>query len=1125
MYAGDDRRVTASADIENNQPNMPFSIVSAENHNWTGIYDSATGNLLTYLVSGLLEDKEAARNYAPAIDSEGNVLNTDQVILVGSGSIDLANDIDSNGMPDDAVVVPKEPIYEGQQVTGSYGWWIGDEGLKARYNLKGKPIIASELPSDRGALAAFPRADLRVVESMSLFPQDSSRVLEIASENEIALLSPQLAVSSRNHFHDFTTFSTGLLTNTRDGGLKRDMSLAFEMSDANFNTSDHFAGNENIPYVSFAAEYVFSEEISDGAIVHGPTWHLLRNFYRQYKDVYYDGSIPSIRARADSPLPNSYHADNNAGHQFGFDNRVKSDPLGMDTEEKLDYNVNSSVGPKSILRVTDAAIAPVVTHIEYLFSLRLRPVNPARETPPDQTFTYAVDLVWDPVVTVWNPYNVNLEFTGLKIHPRAFPLRFDFGADKEFICDWYDTAPRKAFSNIKLEQITGNTSGRLLDLVIGSGSDPIVLAPGEIKVYSPGNTSPQFYSDLVNSSSPAPIVAQEGWNSSGGVAIPLGITGDDMQSMWIRLEDAGDALIQSYLVTDWSRKDRSPDPDITQPEICIATFPRQYLYNASLDSNNLYPVAWVQNGGAGVDTDRGSPKLAPDLSTWYRFANLPIGAKFIIARFDVYLKSASDTEAIAHAGFSNIRARNSTPLIPRQEEHSFPVPAWRRKLDAADSVSAVNLGQGNRGFWGPDNASGESFVSIYEVPTAPLTSLGQLMHANIGMRGHDALHPVGNSFASPYLPKTEKVAIYRYKRDNSAYDYPTYVPDYSYLMNEALWDGYFFSSISPKTFDVHGTIKDVETVYRDFARGEEKLANSRLRFAMNTEQSIDSATASIASGNQIKADAYDWSAVHLTNEGAFNVNSTSVDAWAAILGGLREGVVRYFDSESGSLQSDSFTEVSYPFGKFTMPNGTSEEAWRGFSRLSDGQIKVLAGNIVDQVRRRGPFMSMADFVNRSLTDDEYGLGGALQSAIWESQIDSLFPINANPDFLDESTDLSELDFLNWDNQRTSGGQRQKVALGMAGYLTQADILVALGSMLTVRSDTFRIRSYGEVLNPITNEVSSEAWLEAIVQRTIEPVVREDNNPANLQYYSPSIGNTLGRKFKIISFRWLDSEQI
>ena len=78
-----------------------------------------------------------------------------------------------------------------------------------------------------------------------------------------------------------------------------------------------------------------------------------------------------------------------------------------------------------------------------------------------------------------------------------------------------------------------------------------------------------------------------------------------------------------------------------------------------------------------------------------------------------------------------------------------------------------------------------------------------------------------------------------------------------------------------------------------------------------------------------------------------------------------------------------------------------------------------------------------------------------------------------------------------------------------GSPTAAQIMTAISPMLSVRSDTFRLRAYGEALNPAdATKVEATAWCEAIVQRTPET--------------APS---GLGRKFAVTCFRWLGPNDI
>lgn len=74
----------------------------------------------------------------------------------------------------------------------------------------------------------------------------------------------------------------------------------------------------------------------------------------------------------------------------------------------------------------------------------------------------------------------------------------------------------------------------------------------------------------------------------------------------------------------------------------------------------------------------------------------------------------------------------------------------------------------------------------------------------------------------------------------------------------------------------------------------------------------------------------------------------------------------------------------------------------------------------------------------------------------------------------------------------------------SGSPTGAQIFAVLSPQLAVRSDTFRIRVYGEVLDPVDGAaIEAAAYGEALVQRTPE--------------LAP---NGLGRRCVVVSFRWL-----
>ena len=81
----------------------------------------------------------------------------------------------------------------------------------------------------------------------------------------------------------------------------------------------------------------------------------------------------------------------------------------------------------------------------------------------------------------------------------------------------------------------------------------------------------------------------------------------------------------------------------------------------------------------------------------------------------------------------------------------------------------------------------------------------------------------------------------------------------------------------------------------------------------------------------------------------------------------------------------------------------------------------------------------------------------------------------------------------------------------------------LAPVITARSDTFVIRAYGEARQ---GGQIARAWCEATVQRTPDYIDGRDapeTHPTDLQKGSPN--DRSGRRFQVISFRWLSPENV
>ena len=266
-------------------------------------------------------------------------------------------------------------------------------------------------------------------------------------------------------------------------------------------------------------------------------------------------------------------------------------------------------------------------------------------------------------------------------------------------------------------------------------------------------------------------------------------------------------------------------------------------------------------------------------------------------------------------------------------------------------------------------------------------------------------------------------------------------------------------------------------------------------------------------------------------KGPFNINSTSVDAWRALFSSLRGKQIAYLDAESSLGKTDLEQETidGTPVSSFSLPNGESykgspddsadPEQWTSWRELSDDEIDELAVAMVEQVRLRGPFLSLSDFINRRLdgSKKDLALKGALQAALDDPDVS----INAGFRSNDRSFSGSETSELNPEFPEALEGP---VAYGSNAYIDQADILRGLAEQLTPRGDTFLIRTYGDSLDAAGNVVA-RAWCEAVVQRVPDYLDPTDENDTKEAELNSEANRLFGRQIRVVSFRFLKNSEV
>jgi hypothetical protein len=454
----------------------------------------------------------------------------------------------------------------------------------------------------------------------------------------------------------------------------------------------------------------------------------------------------------------------------------------------------------------------------------------------------------------------------------------------------------------------------------------------------------------------------------------------------------------------------------------------------------------------------------------------------------------------------------------------------------------LSVNQINRGIFGgsyTDLSRGQDTVITTSVPREPPLSLGAFQNAIANgvvksmdsgalkmvrpARGPEVSHAISNSYAVPVISpeKTET---------------PEYL-DHSYHVNRMLWDSWFLSSIVQKQAPHQSPKKTAKQAFSEFVTlPESLLPNSHMRLWGDPDSAVDRL---FSTGGEAKEDAYEIASSGLLIDGAFNVNSTSIEAWKAILGSMVKAYIPIANGTNlpSTVEASQTSEVpvtslltaygsgadrdSAAFSGADVTSAGNAAQWRGYRELDNDEIEELAKELVIEIRSRGPFLSLADFINRRPSDDtQLALRGPLQAALDRSANSELLATSERVSAIPPGVVMAF----------PEAAQLPK-SLNSPSHVRQADILTAIGSQLTSRSDTFRIRAYGEARDS-AGKITATAWCEAVVQRTPEyldpadlPEAAENISGRSVPALTSEVNKQFGRRMVVTSFRWLSSDEL
>jgi hypothetical protein len=1036
----------------------------------------------------------------------------DSVILVGKESIGPGSDA---GDYVSARLLPVRSSTTGSASSGRYGWWVGDESQKARimddsYESSAKALTSAEKIFRQQAPGSTGSTTVKGLEAMT----DDTQLDGLPSLRSLDLVSGATGRPGRN-FHSITPYSYQVLADVREGGLKRDLSTLLERPIDLSESGDEFMlykfnDNERVPIQDLAA------------------------YFQLYHQAGGDPEVGNQGVRYASELLNS-------GIQI-----TTPDYGGWKTEDKFQR------------QYTSLYRSPVPIKLQMLFGLLARPA------PIPNRYNLGVTLTMS--MTLWNPTNLPMVVdTRGKLFQRlrlwSLSLGFQFNINGT-ITD----------SDLRLvsTQYTGPDPTIELDV---SPNVPLVFAPGEVKVLSiPYNPNVSLDFTRFDGTNKAYMRLLQDWDPDGFMPLARGSIG------MFRNGDKLKLTVNANSPKSWQpifyQLGQTSYHDVGSGQIGL----ERSFYNYTLASRTGASAEFKD--GFMMRGFEGNAPITVDIPTTTLINGSASGVSLPFLNFSMMAGSeTSETANASGIGGASGRKFASRPflhssairpsMIDADSLEAFYNSGWNWWFEPINSVleAPVQVTPEGNGYYGGGYGPtfGTTHIVQQEIPVVPPMSIASLSHAHLGGfslsdlrppqsggagwsqplepaplatgRGGlfpNALQAIGNSYAHPQLPagKAYDDGVQRIFRTE---DGPTTVvfADHSYLANKALWDEFFFSSITPQPESVkifEGPGRSAAQVAEDFLFHEKPLPNRRIVAHKGDldEKGLDELFAKAGDFSDGLADRI---ASHLMAEGPFNVNSTSVEAWKVFLSSLKGKPVAYFDKDKakqGTLQPEVETPDGTPVGAFSLPSGkptgaTNDPAdpgqWTGSRELSDAEIGELATAVVKQVKLRGPFLSLSEFVNRRLDPGNPALSvkGALQAALDDDSVS----INAAFRTSDRQFSAAEKAGMNPAFPEALEGP---VAYGSSAYVDQADILRSFAGQLTPRGDTFVIRTYGDAIDP-TGKVVARAWCEAIVQRVPDYVDSTDESHLKQSALKSEANKLFGRKLQIVSFRWLGGSEV
>jgi len=1104
---GPDRRITAPAALLDSNP-ATLAVDGVENPHFTGVWDAAEEVTAANMDATPGAKNQGFRSWL--VSGEDEIRHFDfaaKTSLLKDGHARRAVGAGAVADPVDQVSVP---VIDGTR--SGFAWWIADNGQKA--TVRGRAASVEKTQDLASVLASCRRFNPLGFHAMdAALPDNEADLRKLPDLQTVDVKKPGDDRPSRRYFHDLTSHSEVIPVDVTTGRLKSCLNLQMAW---------------------------MQQQGGAGAGTLGPNAGVDRDF-RMFSWDQLRHALSYSQDRSKVTFSSGGRPQVTTFKQTGYGG-------GKD-----DAELNPSISRDRW------RIQPVLLKTIHIISYGTeRTSNPPDPSKPERT--HALRLYDYPVTVLWNPYNVDLVVPEYCAGSSPIPVVFNVtnGAEVNRV-DWvqHRVGIYTSFGPECPQQ-------KLTDLVIPAGATRVLYPqafdpanpsyhrnkfPYDFYLWlkqknfdcGPGNYGAPFL-NLKNTAADISFVSSPGNEIAGapGDSLKISITPsttDAVGGAWpLTFQWAGEhtdwhgnngtgtddlnTILRFGVSTNAGFRFKANSPQISvipEKDVPVRTF-------AELEGKPT-PLMIFETYRKPVDED-----LFPNKNWAFSLPTNPISTG----------PTAAATDAVTpwHEGAYTFRFKAVNSWVEVAQRMQLP-PTRDDECYMGTSYSPA----------------GQTRAIAQEIPLVAPVSLAQLQHLplfdyrpegpienpfsmNIDYKFHRGRatqfaqnNAIGNSYASPGIAPT---AITNKGWPTYGFDVSNQSPirmDRSYVANKLLWDAWWCSSLAPQNgsfFNQYGSPRGLDEVARQFVKDGGMLPDEACQ--LRAAQSPDDVLASLfGKGGELRDDTYKRLAAFVRINGGFNVNSASPKAWRHLFSQMLSRPMVEMDSVSGQEKPTIIegAENTFLISRFSFQGGQPAERaqgrnredgwWNGSRELSAAELSKLAEATVREVKLRGPFRSLADFVNRRLSSDtSLSLKGPLQAALDDPSTRINEPLAEAVKSAPQTSGTPTYAFP----EAAAGAARQ----GIPGWVTQADLLQVIGPALSPRSDTFTIRAMGESRDP-DGKVKATAWCEAVIQRGADYVSSDDSAITPEKELKNSVNKLFGRRMEIVSFRWLAASEV